>query len=579
MKLLCGWLILWFSTCSTGFDPDLDPNDNLDEDQFMGVFGEIIYDPVEKERRSEALQKNEDDVKRINREFINGEVGFYEKINPYSDLPEDEFQKQRLGVTFRPEYSRGLLIANESEIDEESERYFETFRFSRQSVPSSYSSVDKGHVTIIKNQMMCGSCVAFASIATIETAFAKITGKLSDYSEQELLDCGFNHYHAKGCDGAQGYSYFKWLVHNKRMVPMHESSYPYFNNLHYNCPAAKPYNIGAKIKDTFNTDNGNEETLKKIVAKHGAAVIAVATRDHFESYAGGVLDDCPHTDLTKENGPHAVAVVGYGSEMVNGRWTDYWLIKNSWGIHWGLKGFIKIKRGGGLCGIGKYYSVIVAEANPEPLSPTLPDYEVCMDSYKTECPEIAETNCKGYAGHCMKSCGLCKGMTPKRSMKCPDSWDTCPKMAKEGNCHHETYRVNCCISCKSNPDETEEEKEKRLCRDDYDIGREKKFCPVQGVGNCKEHAKRCKKSCGLCKGMTPHISYTCPEARWCKTKKDKCYQVGKHCPATCGLCEGMTPNPSNTCYDKHSKRTCQTECKKGHNGWNERNCKKTCGLC
>merc|ERR1712179_14648 len=76
------------------------------------------------------------------------------------------------------------------------------------------------------------------------------------------------------------------------------------------------------------------------------------------------------------------------------------------------------------------------------------------------------------------SCGLCKGMTPKRSMKCPDSWDTCPKMAKEGNCHHETYRVNCCISCKSNPDETEEEKEKRLCRDDYDIGREKKFCPV-----------------------------------------------------------------------------------------------------
>ena len=170
-------------------------------------------------------------------------------------------------------------------------------------------------------------------------------------------------------------------------------------------------------------------------------------------------------------------------------------------------------------------------------------------------------------------------MTPKKSLKCPDTWDTCPKIAKEGNCIREEDRLNCCISCKTNLDETEEEKEKRLCRDDYDIGRENKFCPVQGARNCKEHANRCKKSCGLCKGMTPHISYTCPEPHWCSTKKEKCYQWGKQCPATCGLCEGMTPAPSNTCYDKHSKRTCQEECKKGHNGWNERNCKKTCDLC
>ena len=43
---------------------------------------------------------------------------------------------------------------------------------------------------------------------------------------------------------------------------------------------------------------------------------------------------------------HAVTVVGYGTE--NGE--DYWLVKNSWGQWWGESGYIKMKRGVGMCG-------------------------------------------------------------------------------------------------------------------------------------------------------------------------------------------------------------------------------------
>ena len=45
---------------------------------------------------------------------------------------------------------------------------------------------------------------------------------------------------------------------------------------------------------------------------------------------------------------HAVSVVGYGTE--DGE--DYWLIKNSWGTWWGDNGFMKLKRGVGMCRVG-----------------------------------------------------------------------------------------------------------------------------------------------------------------------------------------------------------------------------------
>lgn len=49
---------------------------------------------------------------------------------------------------------------------------------------------------------------------------------------------------------------------------------------------------------------------------------------------------------------HAVLVVGYGTD--NG--TDYWLLKNSWGVTWGEKGYFRIlremnKTGPGICGL------------------------------------------------------------------------------------------------------------------------------------------------------------------------------------------------------------------------------------
>jgi C1A family cysteine protease len=66
--------------------------------------------------------------------------------------------------------------------------------------------VEKGAVTPIKNQGMCGGAVLFATLGGVEGLSKVATGTLQTFSEQQLIDCVF------GCTGSQateGYNYYK----------------------------------------------------------------------------------------------------------------------------------------------------------------------------------------------------------------------------------------------------------------------------------------------------------------------------------------------------------------------------------
>ena len=53
---------------------------------------------------------------------------------------------------------------------------------------------------------------------------------------------------------------------------------------------------------------------------------------------------------------HAVVLVGYGT--ANG--VDYWIMKNSWGPNWEEKGYFRVRRGTGMCGMNRLvYSAIL----------------------------------------------------------------------------------------------------------------------------------------------------------------------------------------------------------------------------
>ena len=68
-----------------------------------------------------------------------------------------------------------------------------------------FSWVDQGVVTSVKNQGQCGSCAAFAAGSIIETCLkVSAGGKLNAYdiSEQHLIDCAYHKPNAN--EGASG---------------------------------------------------------------------------------------------------------------------------------------------------------------------------------------------------------------------------------------------------------------------------------------------------------------------------------------------------------------------------------------
>jgi len=311
-------------------------------EEFNIVEGNLTEEEKEAERAK--LQEEEDEINENNND---PDSPFKEALNEWSDLSDEEFLKEKTGV-IRPEMrGMGMIMPPLHERMEEQARNQPELdamynELSSRSVPASYNAVSKGLVTPVKDQGTCGSCVAFASAALFESSMIKAGANKTglNLSEQYLIDCAYGQNGARGCNGANPFSYPKWLPTKGGHLP-HENSYKYLGSSpKLNCKSApkKMWNSGAKVSKTAVDWKCNETKLKSLIYAKGAVSITVyAAENSFKNYKSGVYNKCKSV----KEGNHQVLAVGWGTE--NGK--KYWLIKNSWGANWGLKGYFKIERG------------------------------------------------------------------------------------------------------------------------------------------------------------------------------------------------------------------------------------------
>lgn len=257
----------------------------------------------------------EDNLRRIT-EHNKMSNDLFLRMNHFGDMTNTEFRKTMNGY-LKPVNKTGSTFLPASHA----------------TIPDTVDWRTEGYVTPVKNQGQCGSCWAFSTTGSLEGQMFKKTGKLVSLSEQNLVDCSTK-YDNHGCQGGLMDNAFRYIKANGGIDT--EASYPYQGE-NEKCRFKKA-DVGADDTGFVDIKEGDEDALKQASATVGPISVAIdASHFSFQFYHSGVYDEsrCSSSQLD-----HGVLVVGYGTYQGK----DYWLVKNSWGPSWGLKGYIRMSR-------------------------------------------------------------------------------------------------------------------------------------------------------------------------------------------------------------------------------------------
>jgi cathepsin L len=306
-------------------------NSELDDhwETFKTTYGKR-YDSHSESLRRLIWESNLEFIQRHNMEYDLGKHSYSLGINEFADLTQEEFQQSFL--------SSNMDLDDDDANDATSSNFMTPLNV--KSYPTSVDWRTEGYVTEVKQQGTCGSCWSFAANGALEGQFFRKTGKLLDFSEQQLVDCS-SKYHNHGCQSGQmnrAYNYIKDFGIES------DEDYPYIAEVgQCNYTRSK---VVTKISGHANVRRFSEKKLLESVATVGPISVAMdGSQPTFRFYKNGVYDEesCSPWSLN-----HGMLVVGYGTEAGKA----HWIVKNSWGTSWGEKGFILMSRNkGNQCGI------------------------------------------------------------------------------------------------------------------------------------------------------------------------------------------------------------------------------------
>ena len=188
------------------------------------------------------------------------------------------------------------------------------------------------YVTPVRNQLDCGSCVAFGVLGAMESMLLINHGETTDLSEAELQFCG-----GGSCGGWKPEPALEYL-RARGVAP--ESCFPYQPQDLPCRPCSNRDQAAWQVTDWSWTDNA-------VIAQRGLTYVGpkAAVFNVYEdlfAYKSGIYRHVTGGLV----GQHCVEVVGYDSRPD----ANYWIVKNSWGDGWfGEGGYLRIAFG--QCGL------------------------------------------------------------------------------------------------------------------------------------------------------------------------------------------------------------------------------------
>jgi C1A family cysteine protease len=270
---------------------------------------------AEKVRRFENFQMNAQKIADLNAKTLAAGHGATFGFTKFSDWSLEEFKAINGFVPRQP------LVLNPAPVI----------------TPEPSQAIDwvaKGMTTPVKDQGQCGSCWAFSTTETVESANLLCGRSMTIGSPQEIVDCDSND---AGCNGGDPQEALNWVVSQGGLDT--DQCYPYTAEdgtcNAANCQASPNLNIKTV------TPVGQDESLI-YNALQTMPLSICCDAEPWQNYQGGIMtaDQC---GLSID---HAIQLTGYSPNQ-----GGYWIVRNSWGADWGENGFIYLQYGQNTCGI------------------------------------------------------------------------------------------------------------------------------------------------------------------------------------------------------------------------------------